>query len=116
MTDIRARLGAALKACRARRRMTQEQLAERAGLSYKFIGEIERGDANPTIATLDRLAGALGVDMSALVTETSQGQTTDYQISRHELIRVREALESITDVTDRLDNVKYPPVKRRRRR
>ena len=95
--------------------MTQEQLAERSGLSYKFIGEIERGDANPTIATVDRLAAALDVDMSTLFKQTPQRQTTEYQISRHELLRVREALESIADVTDRIGDVVYPPAKRRSR-
>lgn len=95
--------------------MTQEQLAERSGLSYKFIGEIERGGANPTIITVDRLAGALGVSLSVLVLETHQRQTPEYQISHHELLRVREALDSIADVTDRLANVTYPPVKRRQR-
>lgn len=115
MTEIRVRLGATLKACRLRRRMTQEQLAERSGLSYKFIGEIERGDANPTITTVDRLAAALGVEMSVLFREAHQRPATDYQISRHELLRVREALESIADVTDRLGEVAYPRLKRRPR-
>src|SRR5439155_17125415 len=95
LTDIRTRLGAAVKACRARRRLTQEQLAERSSLSYEFIGEIERGDANPTILTLERVAKALDVSISLLLPETYQHQPTDYQVSRQELLRVREALDSI---------------------
>jgi len=116
LTDIRTHVGAAVKALRARRRLTQEQLAERSGLSYKFVGEIERGDANPTILTLDRVAKALAVPISMLVAETQQQQPAEYQMSRHELVRVREALDSIADVTDRWTSVTYPPIKRRRRR
>jgi transcriptional regulator with XRE-family HTH domain len=95
--------------------MTQEQLAERSGLSYKFIGEIERGTANPTVATLERLATALGVEVWALVMDPTPRRGGAYQISRHELSRVREALESIADVTDRLGEIRYPRVRRRRR-
>ena len=116
MTDIRIRLGAAVKTCRANRRLTQEQLAERSGLSYKFVGEIERGDANPTILTIERVARALAVPLSVLVTEGQQYQPTEYQVSRHELLRVREAVNSIAEITDRLSNLAYPPVKRRRRK
>ncbi|MBI4680030.1 MAG: helix-turn-helix transcriptional regulator [Nitrospirae bacterium] len=28
---------------------TQEELGEKAGLSYKFVGEIERGEVNPSL-------------------------------------------------------------------
>src|SRR5258708_7510953 len=115
LTDIRTRLGAAVKAHRAGKEMTQEQLAERSDLSYKFIGEIERGAANPTVVTLDRLAQALGVPMSILVLETRDRHANDYQISHNELVRVREALESIADVTNRLGRVSYPRPKRRKR-
>jgi transcriptional regulator with XRE-family HTH domain len=116
LNDIRARLGAAVKTCRARRDLTQEQLAERSGLSYKFIGEIERGGANPTVTTLGRLADALGVSVASLLGDTEPGPSADYRITRHELIRVREALASIADLTDKLTEVTYPPPKRRRRR
>ena len=59
MADIRARFGAVLKGWRTEKRFTQEELAERSGLSYKFIGEIERGAGNPTIETVSQLAAAM---------------------------------------------------------
>lgn len=118
MTDVRARLGAALRECRERQRLTQEQLAERSALSYKFIGEIERGNGNPTVETLDRLARALGVGISTLFLEADQHRAAQvYQISKHDLMRVREALESITEVTDSVaTDVEYWPRPRRKPR
>ena len=50
---------------RARRRaagLTQEALAERAGLSARGIQHLEAGDTRPYPATLDALAGALDLD------------------------------------------------------
>jgi transcriptional regulator with XRE-family HTH domain len=115
---IRARLGAALRAARERQRLTQEQLAERSGLSYKFIGEVERGSGNPTIETIDRLAEALGVGIGSLFVETDHHRApNEYQISKRELQRVREALESIVEVTDSVARVesRRPPRRSRQR-
>lgn len=54
---------------RRARGLTQEQLAERIGVRQPRIAEIERGDANPRLDTLAKLARALGVTVSALLDE-----------------------------------------------
>lgn len=50
---------------RQRAGLTQEALGARANLSYKFVGEVERGVANPSLDSLGQLAGALDVDVAA---------------------------------------------------
>ncbi|HEX8390810.1 MAG TPA: helix-turn-helix transcriptional regulator [Longimicrobium sp.] len=52
---------------RTRLKLTQGQLAERIGVSQPRIAEIERGDANPRLDTLARIAHALGVSISRLL-------------------------------------------------
>lgn len=47
--------------------MSQEVLAEQAGLHRTYIGAVERGERNVTLQTLLRLAGALKVDVAHLV-------------------------------------------------
>jgi transcriptional regulator with XRE-family HTH domain len=47
--------------------MTQEELGEKAGVSGKFIGLIERGASNPSLKNLARLAQALGIDLPDLL-------------------------------------------------
>ncbi len=47
--------------------LTQAHLAERIGVRQPRIAEIERGDANPRLDTLARLAAALRVSVSALL-------------------------------------------------
>lgn len=46
---------------------TQEDLAHYADLTTSTVSKIERGLANPTVATLDLLAHALGVELADLV-------------------------------------------------
>jgi transcriptional regulator with XRE-family HTH domain len=57
---LRLQLGATLQKHRVARGMTQSELAEYAHLSLKYVGEIERGEANTTLEMLERLARAVG--------------------------------------------------------
>lgn len=50
----------AVSAARAEAGISQKELAERTGIDQSDISKIERGVANPSIATLDRIAKALG--------------------------------------------------------
>lgn len=45
---------------------TQEELAEMAGLSAKYVGEVERGEKNPTYLVMIQIADAIGVKMKDL--------------------------------------------------
>lgn len=52
--------------------LTQKQLAERSGIDQAEISRIERGQSNPTTATLGALTRALALDVR-LVPSTSRG-------------------------------------------
>lgn len=52
---------------RAARKWTQEELADRVGLSARYIGEIERHHASPTVSVLGRLAAAFEVEPADLL-------------------------------------------------
>ena len=56
-----------LKEWRERRLLTQRELAERVGVTQGTINRIERGVHRPRLATVRRLAEALGVDPDELV-------------------------------------------------
>jgi len=59
-------LGKRIRALRNARKWTQEELGKRSELSYKFIGEIERGLQNPSFDTFLKIASALKVDLPEL--------------------------------------------------
>ncbi|APH53836.1 Transcriptional regulator, Xre family [Granulibacter bethesdensis] len=57
-----------LRRMRHDRDMTQEELADRAGLSARYIGAIERADVSASITVLGQIAEALGVEPGTLLT------------------------------------------------
>jgi transcriptional regulator with XRE-family HTH domain len=63
---VRKFLGQRLRALRKQRTFSQERLGERAGLSGKFIGEVERGEKSISIDSLYRVSVALEVPMRDL--------------------------------------------------
>ena len=65
-------LGAHLRALRLERSLTQEALADAAGLHWTYVGQIERGERNLTYKNLVRLAVGLGIETSALVDVPAQ--------------------------------------------
>ncbi len=64
---VRSFLGQRLRALRKQRRLSQERLGERSGLSGKFIGEVERGEKSISLDSLYRVAVALKVPLRDLV-------------------------------------------------
>jgi transcriptional regulator with XRE-family HTH domain len=59
-------VGERLRAIRTLRRVTLKTLAERAELSESFLSQVERGRANASVASLKRIAAALGVNVADL--------------------------------------------------
>jgi len=62
-------VSANLRAARQRQGLSQEKLASAAGVSRRMLVNIEAGESNVSLATLDRLAGALGLSFAELVHE-----------------------------------------------
>lgn len=60
-------LGKQVKKHRRRLNLSQEDVAAKTGLSVPSLSEIERGIANPTLQTLEKIADALGVSVAALL-------------------------------------------------
>jgi transcriptional regulator with XRE-family HTH domain len=60
-------LGRAIRELRARRALSQEQLALRSGLHRNYVGALERGEINPTFRTLLTLVGGVALPLSELI-------------------------------------------------
>lgn len=60
-------LGRAVRWRRALDGISQEELARRSALHRNYIGAIERGQINPTLRTMMKLAHGLGIGMSELI-------------------------------------------------
>ena|ERR1700733_10632702 len=62
-------VGQNIRAFRKRAQLSQEKLAEKADLTYKFLGEVERGYENISLDSLTRIAKALKIKVRDLVGE-----------------------------------------------
>lgn len=59
-------LGRRIRAERTAKKMTQEELAERAGLHPTYIGQVERGEKSLTVASLEKIVEGLEISFSDL--------------------------------------------------
>jgi transcriptional regulator with XRE-family HTH domain len=59
--------GANLRRLRTAAGLTQMELADRAGINFTAVSRLERGDRDPRLSTVARVARALGVSVAALV-------------------------------------------------
>lgn len=62
--------GMVLRECRKGAGLSQEQLAEKAGVDRSFLSMVERGIQSPNIAVLFRMAEVLSVPASELIART----------------------------------------------
>lgn len=58
--DLKA-LGKQIKEAREKKKMTQAQVAAKAGMNTNYYAVIERGEINPSYETLKKIAEALGI-------------------------------------------------------
>lgn len=64
--DVRERFGYAVKVRREALGLTQEDLAERAGIHRTYLSDVERGSRNLSLINIERLAAALDLSLSDL--------------------------------------------------
>lgn len=64
--DFRKQLGSRIRFLRTARKLTQEDLADKADLSVTFIGTTERGKNIPSVKTCQKIAKVLGVPLYEL--------------------------------------------------
>jgi transcriptional regulator with XRE-family HTH domain len=65
-------VGRAIRALRGARGLTQEQLADLAGVHRTYVGGVERGERNVTVETLSRFATALEVRPSEILADADR--------------------------------------------
>ena len=69
LTETREIIGWNLRRLRVERGLSQERLALAAGIDRAYVGRVERGSENVTVATIEALASVLAVPVSALFAE-----------------------------------------------
>lgn len=81
MSSITAIVGQRLRQRRHELGYSQEVTAERAGLHPTYIGQVERGEKNATIESVEKICIALGLPMEDLFSEIV-ATNSQYQIAQ----------------------------------
>lgn len=71
MSFDKKKIGAKIASLRRDKKLTQEQLAEKIGVTVQYLGTIERGKANTTLDRLDKIADVLGCSSYDLILNTN---------------------------------------------
>ncbi|CAM4115916.1 helix-turn-helix domain-containing protein [Paenibacillus alkaliterrae] len=67
MSEIAGLIGENIRQLRKKRGLSQEQLALRADINASYMGQVERGEKNPTIDVLSKIALALQLPIGQIV-------------------------------------------------
>jgi transcriptional regulator with XRE-family HTH domain len=67
MADVQQRLAKNLRRLRRERMLSQEKLGFEVDLHRTYISDIERGNRNPSISAIEKIAKALGVSCGQLL-------------------------------------------------
>lgn len=65
--DLKEVMARNLRQARHDKKLTQEELADRAGLSMRYVGAIERGDVSASVTVLGQIADALEIEPGELL-------------------------------------------------
>jgi transcriptional regulator with XRE-family HTH domain len=85
--DLTPFVGSNLKRFRSERGLSLEKLARASGVSRAMLGQIELGQSTPTINVLWKIARALGVPFSALISQESAPGTMILPASRARVLK-----------------------------
>jgi transcriptional regulator with XRE-family HTH domain len=90
--DRKALFGKRIRELRKMRRLSQEALAERSGISTQYVSNIERGTEHPTLDLLFSLSDALKVDLAEMC-DYENVETMDRKALQAKLNKVVRAAE-----------------------
>ena len=70
MSEISKLIGQRIRNYRTQQKLSQEKLAELSGCHPTYIGQVERGEKNATIETINKIASALNISLGTLFEKT----------------------------------------------
>lgn len=97
---VEKKLGAKVATYRRLAKLTQAELAEKVGVAVETISRLERGSVIPSLARLEQIAAALGVDMPDLFTFKDRENARDKAIERLLAVVRRRPAEDVDMVSD----------------
>lgn len=110
MSNISKILGQRIRNYRTAKGLSQEKLAELSGCHHTYVGQIERGEKNATIESIEKISAALNVSLSTLFENLdAKGESErNIPLECYELIsaKTKDEQEQIRKILFELDKYK----------
>ena len=101
---LREGFGLHLKELRKIKKLSQEQLAEKAALHPTFIGSVERGTKSPTLDSIGKIAQALQISIKDLFSfSNSQKDKIKDEINMHLATKDLASLSRVLNIVKSID-------------
>ena len=77
MSEISKLIGQRIRNYRTQQKLSQEKLAELSGCHPTYSGQVERGEKNATLESIEKIASALNIPLAQLFEKLGDGEITD---------------------------------------
>ena len=77
MSEISKLIGQRIRNYRTQQKLSQEKLAELSGCHPTYIGQVERGEKNATLESIEKIASALNIPLAQLFEKLGDGEMSE---------------------------------------
>lgn len=77
MSELSKLIGQRIRNYRTQQKLSQEKLAELSGCHPTYVGQVERGEKNATLESIEKITSALNISLSQLFEKLGGEETSD---------------------------------------
>ena len=93
MSDIAKIIGQRIRNYRTQKGLSQEKLAELAGCHPTYIGQLERGEKNATLESVEKIASAMDISLSELFDKLAKSGSNNIAAKCYDLVASKNEAE-----------------------
>lgn len=93
MSDIAKIIGQRIRNYRTQKGLSQEKLAELAGCHPTYIGQLERGEKNATLESVEKIASAMNISLSELFDKLGKSGGNNIAAKCYDLVASKNEAE-----------------------
>ena len=93
MSEISKIIGQRIRNYRTSKGFSQEKLAELSGCHPTYIGQVERGEKNATLESIEKISIAMGISLSQLFGELGDNESENVPLKCYEFIASKSKIE-----------------------
>ena len=93
MSDIAKIIGQRIRNYRTQKGLSQEKLADLAGCHPTYIGQLERGEKNATLESVEKIASAMDISLSELFDKLGKSGSNNIAAKCYDLVASKNEAE-----------------------